>query len=400
MTRELRELAFQKQQYEMQERANRLISDRTRVCIVNSAVAEEEGKSVVRYLVEVQQLAGDGSFASGKLKERYGMVRGLDFPGKRLVASLSGSFLDTRRVALEKYLQSLIAIPVVCESDELRAFLSRDSPFMTQPTITTAPTNKSTTPFSGTDLVRNVYRSVAESIDDMFFGPSMLDVMIQRLTRQAAEFTGIVGSGVTDEDLVAQALNASGAGAPEAALMKLSSSLSGDLKPLEGETSTSTFSAPICDLILAVFELNKKNNWLRKQAIVIILQQVLGGTIERKIRENVRGLLSESRLMSYINIFRDGLWPGGKLKPPGIPRTAEEKIRTRDEANRKLSSLVPDLAANMIGRSNARRGARRIFAVLQNRRLNQHIVYTIVDEVFAALFPEISSTTTANPPQP
>jgi len=45
--------------------------------------------------------------------------------------------------------------------------------------------------------------------------------------------------------------------------------------------------------------------------------------------------------MSFINIFREGLWPGGKLKPPGTPRTAEEKLRTRDEANRKLSSLVP-----------------------------------------------------------
>ena len=43
--------------------------------------------------------------------------------------------------------------------------------------------------------------------------------------------------------------------------------------------------------------------------------------------------------------------------------------------------VTVDLAANMIGRSNARRGARRIFAVLQNRRLNQHIVYTIIDEV-------------------
>jgi sorting nexin-25 len=42
---------------------------------------------------------------------------------------------------------------------------------------------------------------------------------------------------------------------------------------------------------------------------------------------------------------------------------------------------MADLAANMIGRSNARRGARRLFAVLQNRRLNQHIVYTVVDEV-------------------
>lgn len=305
MNRELRELQFQKQQYEQQESANRLLSDRTKVAIVNSAVADEDGKSVVRYLVEVQQLANDGSFSSGwvvarrynefltmhnKLRERYALVKGLDFPGKRLVA-LTGTFLDNRKNALEKYLQvsnstrpfsgfivfilqNVIAIPVVCESPELRAFLSRESPF-----IAARHQNTSKVPvaFSGTDLVRNVYRSVAESIDDMFFGPSMLDVMIQRLTRQAAEFAGIVGSGVNDEDLVAQALNASGRGASEATLMKLS----GDLKPLEGESSTSTFSAPICDLVLAVFELNKKNNWLRRQAIVIILQQVLGGTIER-----------------------------------------------------------------------------------------------------------------------
>jgi sorting nexin-25 len=120
MKRDLRELTFQKLQYEQQEAANRLLPDRTRVSIVNSTVGDEDGKSVVRYLVEVQQLAPDGSFASGwvvarryneflnmhtKLRERYGLVRNLDFPGKRLVGALSGSFLDTRRVALEKYLQ-------------------------------------------------------------------------------------------------------------------------------------------------------------------------------------------------------------------------------------------------------------------------------------------------------
>ena len=304
MSRELRQLKFQKLQYEQQEAANRLISDRTKVAIVSSTVGEEEGKSVVRYLIEVQQLAPDGSFSSGwvvarryneflsmhnKLRDRYGLVRNLDFPGKRLVTALSGSFVDTRKIALEKYLQvswlctfsmiyspvvntqNVIAIPAVCESEELRAFLSRESPFIAsdQATSSKIPT--------ASDLVRTVYRSVAESIDDMFFGPSMLDVMIQRLTRQAAEFAGIVGSGVNDEDLVTKALGASGKAAPEDAFMHLS----GDLKPLEGETSTSTFSAPICDLILAIFELKKKNNWLRRQAIVIILQQVLGGTIER-----------------------------------------------------------------------------------------------------------------------
>jgi sorting nexin-25 len=204
-----------------------------------------------------------------------------------------------------------------------------------------------------------VYRSVTESIDDMFFGPSMLDVMIGRLTRQVAEFAGIVGSGVNDEELVAQALNASGKTATEAALM-----LSADLKPLEGESSTSTFSAPICDLILAIFELQKENSWLRRQAIVIILQQVLGGTIERhahftlrshrvltfcirKIRETMKSFFEESRLMSLVNIFRDGMWPGGKQKPPGIPRTSEEKTKTRDEANRKLSSLVPGMCYSL-----------------------------------------------------
>ena len=40
---------------------------------------------------------------------------------------------------------------------------------------------------------------------------------------------------------------------------------------------TSTFISPIRDLILAVFELHKKNNWLRRQAI---LQELLGGTIK------------------------------------------------------------------------------------------------------------------------
>ncbi|KAJ7597461.1 PhoX domain-containing protein [Mycena floridula] len=385
LNREIREIRFQKSQYEQQESANHLFSDRTRVSIASSAVADEDGKSVVRYLVEVQQLGPDGGFSSGwiiarryneflnmhtRLRDKYGLVRNLDFPGKRLVTALSGNL-------------SVIAIPIVCESAELRAFLSRDSPLA----ASEQPNSTNPKGFSGSDLVRTVYRSVTESIDDMFFGPSMMDVMIQRLTRQVAEFAGIVGSGVNDEDLVAQALNASGKSASEAALM-----LSADLKPLEGESSTSTFSAPICDLVLAIFELNKENSWLRRQAIVIILQQVLGGTIERKIRETVKTFLEDTKLMFFINTFRNGLWPGGKLKPPSVPRTADEKLRTRDDANRKLSSLVPDLAANMIGRSNARRGARRIFAVVQNRRLNQHIVHTVIDEIFSALFPQASTT--------
>jgi sorting nexin-25 len=121
LTREMRELRFQRAQYEQQDVANQLIPERTRLSIVNAVNGEENGKSVVRYLVEVQQLALDGTTTTGwvvarryneflnmhnKLRERFSGVRGLDFPRKQLVTSLSPSFVDTRRTALEKYIQA------------------------------------------------------------------------------------------------------------------------------------------------------------------------------------------------------------------------------------------------------------------------------------------------------
>ena len=47
--------------------------------------------------------------------------------------------------------------------------------------------------------------------------------------------------------------------------------------------------------------------------------------------------------MTYIAMFRDSLWPGGKLADLAPPRTMDEKIRTKEEANRKLSALVPGM---------------------------------------------------------
>lgn len=59
-------------------------------------------------------------------------------------------------------------------------------------------------------------------------------------------------------------------------------------------------------------------------------------------------LLAPSKLTYYLNIFRDNLWPGGIAKPPSVPRTTDEKLKTRDEANRKLSSLVPGRVYHLV----------------------------------------------------
>lgn len=53
-----------------------------------------------------------------------------------------------------------------------------------------------------------------------------------------------------------------------------------NFRPIEGELLT-PFTQPITNFLIEIFELNDQHQWLRKQGIVIILQQILGGTIER-----------------------------------------------------------------------------------------------------------------------
>ena len=62
---------------------------------------------------------------------------------------------------------------------------------------------------------------------------------------------------------------------------------------------------------------------------------------DRRIRDIITAFQDEPSIMHFTSIFRDALWHGGKLRPSQIPRSTEDKARTRDEANRKLSALVP-----------------------------------------------------------
>ena len=135
------------------------------------------------------------------------------------------------------------------------------------------------------------------------------------------------------------------------------------------------FVKPICDIFLEVFELNRGNNWLRGRAVVVVLHQLLGGTIERKLRENVKALVQEEALLRYVGLLRQGLWPGGVLPRNKVPRTKAEKARTRTEAGLMLATLVPDLVGSVVGRVNAQAASRRLFAAFNNVRLKYEFFF-------------------------
>jgi len=142
LLREIRALSFQKSQYEQQELENRLDPHRTKIGIPSSTSVEEDGKQVVRYLVEVQQMGPDGTFAHGwvvarryneffslhhDLRETVPATRHLVLPGKMLVTAMSSSFVDSRRSALEKYLQVRASL-----SPSLSSLSSSSDPVLTR----------------------------------------------------------------------------------------------------------------------------------------------------------------------------------------------------------------------------------------------------------------------------
>lgn len=128
------------------------------------------------------------------------------------------------------------------------------------------------------------------------------------------------------------------------------------------------FVKPICDLFLETFELNRENNWLRGRAVVVVLHQLLGGTIERKVRESFDNLLSENNIVKYIDTLKDSMWPNGRMKV-SEERTVQDKEKSRKEAATVLSTLIPELASSVVGRQNAQLAAKKLEGTLNNTRL-------------------------------
>lgn len=374
LQREIKRKELQRQHYIVQESDNSLYG-RSSIRIKSVMVGrEDDGREFALYVIEVQREAGDkmpgATWAIARrysefhdlhqrLRSRYPSTRSLEFPRRRVVMKLQKQFLHNRRVALESYLQQLLRMSDVCRSRELRSFLSQQALLSSH-----GPSSSDTQ-----DIVSRIYSSVSDGMDEFLGNTSVLDqlsVAGQNLVSAATTQLGMAQNevGSIESESVAEA---------EAELRAFEDK---ELEP---------FVKPICDIFLEVFELNRGNNWLRGRAVVVVLHQLLGGTVERKLRDLAKGLVQEDALLRYIDQIKETMWPGGKLRQAS-PRSATDKLKTKKEAAIVLATLMPDLAASVVGRSNAQAAARRITATMNNARLNQHLAFTILDEIVGVLF--------------
>ncbi|KAH7312240.1 PXA domain-containing protein [Stachybotrys elegans] len=358
LQREIRRKELQRQQYVVQESDNSLYG-RSTIRIKSIQVGrEDDGREFALYVVEVQRNAGEQMPAASwivtrrysefldlhqKLRSRYPSVRNLDFPRRRMVMKFQSEFLRKRRQALEHYLRELLLLPDVCRSRELRSFLSQSIVAEGQDLMDREDKK---------DMMTRFYDSVTDGMEDILGNIPVLDqisVAGQNLIAAATSQLNSMPLNVNEDTFPAAEAEA-----------ELNAFESKELEP---------FIKPICDIFLEVFELNKGNNWLRGRAVVVVLQQLLGGTIERKVRDNVKMLVQEDFVVRCMGMVQGSLWPDGQLKRDRQPRTGADKKKTRTEASLMLATLVPDLAGSVVGRVNAQAASRRIFATLNNSRL-------------------------------
>lgn len=394
LQREIRRKELQRQQYIVQESDNSLFG-RANVDIKSIMVGkEDDGQEFALYVIEVQRKAGENMSAASwavarrysefhdlhqRLRNIYSAVRNLEFPRRRLVMKLQRDFLHKRRVSLENYLRELLRLPAVCRSRDLRAFLSQSA---------IISTNKdSTREGERRDIISRIYNSVTDGMDEFLGNVPVLDQLSiagQNLISAAtSQFNTMqpTGSGaplpIAPEDPIQTA---------EARAELLA------FDPNANNTSRADqlepFVKPICDIFLESFDLQRGNNWLRGRAVVVVLHQLLGGTVERKVREMARSLFAEPSVLRYIGLLKDTMWPHGRMRTEAAARTDPQKAHTRVEASVMLATLIPDLAGNVVGKANAQAASRRIFATVNNQRLNAHLAFTILDEVVDVLFPK------------
>jgi sorting nexin-25 len=362
LQREIRRKEMQKQQYVVQESDNSLFG-RAAVSIKSVMVGhEEDGHEYALYVIEVRRQAGENMTAATwavtrrysqfhelhkRLRARFPAVRELDFPRRQALFTLQKEFLNRRRQTLEKYLRSLLLVPAICRSRELRAFLSQAS-------IMSNGDNNGQD--DARDFVTRIYNSVSDGMEDFLGNIPVLDQLsVAGQSLISAATSQINGESVDSLDPATQ--DPTTAAEAEAELNAY------ETKELE------PFVKPICDLFLEFFELSKGNNWLRGRTVVVVLHQLLGGTIERKVHDSARSYLEDDKLEGYVQLVQNGMWPDGKMKTASTPRTLAEKAHTRREAALVLGALIPDLAGSVVGRTNAQAASRKVVAVLNNRRL-------------------------------
>ncbi|XP_012936489.1 sorting nexin-25 [Aplysia californica] len=319
-----------------------------------SAISTEEDKKVAQFVLLVS-LSAEGQLSpkqSSGSTEGWAISRTLDdfhalheklspissalqkkeLPSSsKIFKSIDDAFVQKARVTLDEYLEAVLKDEKVIPSEALYAFLSPTPEFVYQHT-----NSEKKSKFSLASLMKslpNIRSDNQDNEDDFMFG----------------------GEDSTRE-----------------------------------ERSTDSIAKPLYRFVGEVFELQGVFRWFRR-SLMSFVELTFGRSIDRQLKATVDWLVSEQMLIYYTQTFKDSLWPDGEWAPSAAARNDAQQQEDRMRAKTKLLENMPDILRTMVGEDNGRRGIIKIFEVLQNKNLNKHLLYNLLELLLTELLREFRS---------
>nr|CAA47014.1 MDM1-protein [Saccharomyces cerevisiae] len=360
---EMKELL--KQQYMVRENGNSLFR-KTKIYI-RSYFSENSSnglKEITYYIINIHHF-NNGQVSSWDMARRYNeffelntylkknfrdLMRQLQdlFPSKvkmSLKYHVTKTLLyEERKQKLEKYLRELLSISEICEDNIFRRFLIDPTPF------------KLNKEYMHDDILEEPLHEPIGSSNSTSNSSSVVDL-------QSSEDGGELNFYEDERHFFTDS------GYPFYSQNK-------------------SFVKQICDLFISLFALNKANaGWLRGRAIITVLQQLLGSTIEKYIKVSIQKLRSEDQVFEAIVTFKNMLWGDNGLFERKRNETAEatrsegEKLRTEQLALTSLQRLFADSCGRVVGLRDSHEAARRVHAMLQNPYLNASLLLEALDAI-------------------
>ncbi|AQZ10406.1 MDM1 (YML104C) [Zygosaccharomyces parabailii] len=368
---DMRELL--RQQYLVQENAN-ILYGKTKISIKTYFVETrlEDGREIAYYLLSVEHVH-QGQVTTWEIPRRFSEFFRLNIDLKRryknqmkhlqrkdifpekikmsLKYHISKSLLyEERRTKLERYLRELLAIQVICQDNIFRLFLTDSKNFNPNEGITQEQSSRS----------KDVYNA-----DFCHRSESTTDFQVRQFD---ANYEDEVRFYEDDRNFYHNSENSLHLG-------------------------NKSFVKPICDVFISIFSLDKSNSgWLRGKTIITVLQQLLGSTIEKYVKNSIRGLRTEDQILKIIRFTRDLLWgPSGSLTKKDHAnivheRTKGEKARTQADAKVLLQSLFAETFGKVVGLRSSHEAALKVHGMAQNQYLMASLLLEILDVIINDIF--------------
>ncbi|XP_063234403.1 sorting nexin-13-like isoform X2 [Bacillus rossius redtenbacheri] len=299
-----------------------------------------------------------------KVKDKFGDLGKLTFPGKKTFHNMDRTVLEKRMKMLNDYLQILLQSGVIETHASLKSLLLA---FLEQG-----------------DYDKGVSGGHISRTFDTLVNPlkSSMRTVGQAVRTMPDNLLSTVDGVMDGITKVFQGKSIRPPGFYES--MKVGASL-------HVETDDNIPLRIMLLLMDEVFDLKSRNQWLRRR-IVTLLRQIIrtmfGDIVNRRILDYVSVMTSPEQVADYLRAFKQSFWPNGIRAEPRLPRDEATRMRTRVAAKIALLSSLSDELKHVIGSETTRRGILCVFDLFQRPVLNKRLLYVLLEGILELLFPQ------------